>query len=120
MELLSKIAVIEPPSAYFAFTSGFKPKVTCIMRTISDIYQHLRKLHHYVGKAFITAFIDGIIPSNIEKELPLLPVRIRCMGIVIFTDNAKTEYQNSRNLTESLTKLHLEQSTAYNINKEII
>ena len=42
------------------------------------------------------------------------------MGIVIFTDNAKTEYQNSRNLTESLTKLHLEQSTAYNINKEII
>ena len=69
------------------------------MRAIPDICQHSRKLHHYVGKAFITAFIDGIIPSNIEKELPLLPVRIRCMGIVIFTDNAKTEYQNSRNLT---------------------
>ena len=39
------------------------------------------------------------------------------MEIVIFTDIAKTEYQNSRNITESLTKLHLEQSTEYNINR---
>ena len=33
------------------------------------------------------------------------------MIIVIFADIAKTEYQNSRNITESLTKLHLEQTT---------
>ena len=39
------------------------------------------------------------------------------MEIAIFTDIAKTEYQNSRNITESLTKLHLEQSTEYNINR---
>ena len=39
------------------------------------------------------------------------------MEIVIFADIAKTEYQNSRNITESLTKLHLEQSTEYNINR---
>ena len=37
--------------------------------------------------------------------------------IVIFADIAKTEYQNSRNITESVTKLHLEQSTEYNINR---
>ena len=35
------------------------------------------------------------------------------MGIVIFADIGKTEYQNSRNITESLTKLLLEQSTNY-------
>ena len=40
------------------------------------------------------------------------------MGIVIFADIAKTEYQNSRNITESLTKLHLEQTTEYNINRD--
>ena len=39
------------------------------------------------------------------------------MEIVIFADIAKMEYQNSRNITESLTKLHLEQSTEYNINR---
>ena len=39
------------------------------------------------------------------------------MEIVIFADIAKTEYQNPRNITESLTKLHLEQSTEYNINR---
>ena len=39
------------------------------------------------------------------------------MEIVIFADITKTEYQNSRNITESLTKLHLEQSTEYNINR---
>ena len=39
------------------------------------------------------------------------------MEIVIFADIAKTEYQNSRNITESLTKLHLEESTEYNINR---
>ena len=38
------------------------------------------------------------------------------MGIVIFADIAKTEYQNSRKITESLAKLNLEQSTEYNIN----
>ena len=39
------------------------------------------------------------------------------MEIAIFADIVKTEYQNSRNITESLTKLHLEQSTEYNINR---
>ena len=37
--------------------------------------------------------------------------------IVIFADIAETEYQNSRNITESLTKLHLQQSTEYHINR---
>ena len=40
------------------------------------------------------------------------------MGIVIFVDIAKTKYQNSRNITESFTKLHLEQTIEYNINRD--
>ena len=40
------------------------------------------------------------------------------MEIVIFTDIVKTEFQNSKNITESLTKLHLEQSTDYNTNRD--
>ena len=40
------------------------------------------------------------------------------MGIVIFVDFGKTKYQNSGNITESLTKLYLEQSTEFNINRK--
>ena len=40
------------------------------------------------------------------------------MGIVIFAYIAKTEYQDSRNITEPLTKLHLEQTTEYNISRD--
>ena len=105
LELLAKIAVIEPQSAYCAFTAGFKHKVTYTMRTIPDICQHLQKLDQYVEKVFIPVLVDRHIPSNVERKLLFLPVKLGSMGI------AKTEYQNSRNITESLTKLHLEQTT---------
>ena len=88
------------------------------MRTIPDICKYLQKLDHYVEKVCILAFTDGHIPSNIERELLSLPVKLRGTGIVILANIAKTERQNSRNITKSLTKLHLEQYTAFNINRE--
>ena len=89
------------------------------MRTIPDIFQQLQKLNQYVEKVFIPALIDGHIPNNVEKKLLSLPVKPGGMRIVIFADIAKMEYQNSRNITESLIKQHLEQSTEYNINRSI-
>ena len=115
MELLSKIATIEPQSAYCAFTAGFKHKVTYTMRTIPDICQHLQKLNQYVEHVFTPALIYGHIPSNVESKLLSLHMKLGGMGIVIFADITKTEYQNSRNITESLTKLHLEQTTDYSM-----
>ena len=117
MELLPKIAAIEPQSAYCAFTADLKHKVTYTIRTIPDICQHLQKLDKYVEKVFIPALIDGHIPNNVERKLLSLPVKLGGMGIVMFADIAKTEYQNSRNITKSLKKLHLEQTTEYNINR---
>ena len=66
LELLSKIAAIEPQSAYYAFTASFKHKVTYIMRTIPDICQHLQKLEQCIEKVFIPALIDGHTPNNIR------------------------------------------------------
>ena len=40
------------------------------------------------------------------------------MEIIIFADIGKADYQESRNIIESLIPLHLEQSTEYNINRE--
>ena len=88
------------------------------MRTIFDICQHLQKLDRYVEKYFLQTLFDVHIPSNIERKLLLLPVELGGMGIGIFADIAKMEYQISRNITESLTKLRLEQTTEYNINRE--
>ena len=88
------------------------------MRTILDICQHLQKLDHYAEKVFITALTSRHIPNSIERKLPSLPVKLGGMRFVIFADVAKTEYPNSRNITKSLKKLHLEQSTEYNIIRE--
>ena len=90
------------------------------MRAIPDICQHLQRLDQYIEKIFMPALIDGHIPNNVKRkrELLSLPVKLGGMGIVIFADIAKTEYQNSRNITESLKKLHLEQTSKYNINRE--
>ena len=73
---------------------------------IPDICGHLQKLDQYVEKVFIPALIDGHIPNNVERKLLSLPVKLGGMGIVIFVDIFETEYQNSRSITESLTKLH--------------
>ena len=69
------------------------------MRTIPDICQHLQMLDQYVGKFFILALIDGHIPKNVKRKLLSLPVKLGGMGIAIFADIAKTEYQNSRKIT---------------------
>ena len=68
-------------------------------------------------KFFIPVLIDGHISINIERKLLSLSVKRGGTKIVIFADIAEKEYQNSRNIIESLTKLHLKQSTAYNINR---
>ena len=113
-----KIAAIKPQSVYCTFTTTFKDKVTYNIRAIPDICQHLQKLDHHFEKVFIPALIDEYIPNNIERKLPSLTVKLERMWLVIFAGIVKTEYQNSRNIIESLTKPHLGQSTEYNIHRE--
>ena len=43
-EVLSKIAALEPQSAYCVFVGGFKHKVTYTIRTVPNICRHLEKL----------------------------------------------------------------------------
>ena len=90
------------------------------MGTIFDIFEHLQKLDWCFEKDFILTLTYGHIPNNIKTILLQLSVKLGGMGIVIFTDIAKMEYPNSRSITESLSKLHLEQTTEYNISREEI
>ena len=63
------------------------------MRTIpTNTYKILMII---LKKVFIiAAFIDGYIPSNIERELLSLPVKLGGIEIVIVSDITKTEYQD--------------------------
>ena len=100
--------------------------VYCLFQAQSNLYHEedsgylptFIELDQYVEKVFIPALIDGHIPNNVERKLLSSSVKLGAMGIVIFADDAKTEYQNSRNIPESLTKLYLEQTTEYNINRD--
>ena len=120
LEVLSKIAVVEPQTAHCAFVGGFKYKVTYTMRTVPDIRKHLEKLDQAVDAKFIPTLTDGHFCNEMERKLLSLPVKYGGMGIVTFCDIAENEYNNSRAVTASLIKFQLEQNTAYSVNREEI
>ena len=120
LEVLSKIAVVEPQTAHCVFVGGFKYKVTYTMRTVPDIRKHLEKLDQTVDAKFIPTLTDGHFCNEMERKLLSRPVKYSGMGIVTFCDIAENEYNNSRALTASLIKFQLEQNTAYSVNREEI
>ena len=50
LEILSKIAAIEPRAMYCAFVGGFKHKVTYTFRIVPNTRKHLEKLDQAVDK----------------------------------------------------------------------
>ena len=89
------------------FVDGFKHKV---VYTIRAIHKHLEKLDQAVDTKFIPTFADGHFCNEMERKLLSLPVKYGGIGLVMFCDIAENEYNNSRAVTLSLIKLHLEQN----------
>ena len=118
LEVLSKIAAVEPQAAYCAFVGGFKHKVTYTIRTVPNIRKHLEKLDQAVDTKFIPTLTNGHFYNEMERKLPSLLVKYDGMGIVILCDITENEYNNSTVVTASLTKLHLEQNAACSVNRE--
>ena len=54
LKILSKIAEIEPQSAYCAFVTGFKSKLTFLLRTIPDIQDLLKPIEDTIMYDFFT------------------------------------------------------------------
>ena len=105
LEVLNKIAVVEPQTAYCAFVSGFKHKVTHTIRTVPDICKRLKKLNQAVDTKFIPSLTDGHFFNEMKRKLLSLPVKYGEMGITIFCDIAENKYRNSRAVTASSIKL---------------
>ena len=70
---MSKIAETEAQSAYAAFVSGFKSKLTYFIRPIPDISELLLPLEHTIRQKFIPAIPGGQICSDNEGILLSLP-----------------------------------------------
>ena len=94
LEVLSKIAMVEPQAACCAFVGGFKHKVTHTIRTVPNIRKHLEKLDQAVDTKFIPTITDGNFCNEIERKLLSLLVKYGGMGIVIFCDITENEYNN--------------------------
>ena len=120
LHMLSKIAEIEPQAAYCAFTAGFKHKITFIMRTVPSIKDHLKQLDDFIDKHFIPKLVTGHILNETERSLLSLPVKFGGLGLVIFSKIADMEFNNSRKLTEPLSKLQLQQINTYDVQNDEI
>ena len=118
IEILSQIAKIEPQAAYCCFTTGFKHKITYIMRTTPNIKEELLRLDETISNKFIPSIIENKICGNNERHLLSLPTKLGGMGIPIFSEISENEYQNSSRLTKEHVSLILRQERSYEIQHE--
>ena len=105
IEVLSQIAKIELQAAYCYFTTGFKHKVTYLMRTTSSIDEELRRLNDVINNKLMPSFTENKLCGNDERHLLSLPIKLGGMGIPIFSEISQTEFQNSLQLTEEHVSL---------------
>ena len=118
LETLAEIAKSEPQSAYTAFTSGFKHRMTYFMRTIPNLQDVLQPLDDTINTKFIPAITEGHNCSEDDRRLLALPVRLGGLGLPIFTELCEREFRNSTIITEQLTNKIIEQDPEYSFDTE--
>ena len=112
LNMLCDIARIESQAAYSCFVSGYKHKLTYIMRTIPNISHQLEKTDGLILTKFILAITDGIYVNPVEHYLFSLTAKYGGLGIPIFSQLAGIEFQNSQIMSEDLQNKTIEQERA--------
>ena len=78
-----EIAKLEPQAAYSAFVSGFRHKLTYMMRTIPNIGHILSKIDDIINQEFIPAVTGGKVVNESERKLLSLPVKYGGLALPI-------------------------------------
>ena len=116
--VLSKIAKVDPHSAYAAYTHGLRHKFSFAMRTIPNSCEMLQPLENAIRNMLIPALTEQYQISEIERDLIALPVRYGGLGIPNPCKEAEYEFENSTKLTNKLTNAIINQDTYVPENKE--
>ena len=109
LNTLSDIARFDPQAAYSCFVSGYKHKLTYIMRTIPNISHQLEKIDDLILRKFIKAITGGIYVNSVERYLLSLPAKYGGLGIHIFSGLTDIEFQNSQIMSEDPRNKIIEQ-----------
>ena len=112
ISVLSKIAKIDPHSAYTAYTHGLRHKYTYVMRTIPNAGNLLQPLENAIRNQLIPTLTEQHQISEIERSLIALPVKLGGLGIPNPCKDAQHEFENSIHLTKNLTDAIINQTTA--------
>jgi len=121
ISMLSKIALTEPQAAYTCFTSGYKHKLTYLMRTIPNISELLTPLDEIILNQFIPSITGDMKCSMDDRMLLALHPKLGGLGIPIFSkiSDVDVEYSNSKLLTRDLCDKIIRQEVKYEANNEI-
>ena len=103
LQMLCKVAWLEPQGAYSCFLTGFKHNPTFYMRIIPNIISNLKRLDEVITIKLITAITSGVNFSDMERKLMSLPPKQSGTGILIFCDIADRKYEFSQMLSTNLT-----------------
>ena len=102
LTMLSKIAKFAPHESYICFTSGYKHKISYMMRTIPEMKDHLECIDDLITTDLIPSITGGIQVTLNERLLFSLPTSMGGLGIPIFSSKADSEFSNSLKLTSML------------------
>ena len=103
LQMLCKVAWLEPQAVYSCFVTGFKHNPTFYMKTIPKISSHLKRLDEVITTEFIPEITSGINCSDIERKLMWLPRKLGGTGIPRFFDIPDREFEFSQMLSNDLT-----------------
>ena len=89
------VNLVRQLAAYAAFIAGFCGRLNYFIRTTPNLSTILHELDQVITNELIPAITDGLVLSSEERVLLSLPVKLGGLGIPIFAESCKTEYQNS-------------------------
>ena len=118
LEILSKIAEIQPQAAYSAYMFGLKHKFTFFLRTVPDIADYLFPIEETLRSLFIPAITGGHICSDAERVLLALPVKFGGLGVQNLCEIANTELLSSKEITRELYENVITQNNDFQIHSE--
>ena len=108
LDKLSEFAKSQPQAAYAAFVHGQQSKFNYFMRTIPEMEAHMKAMDEKIESKFLPALLDCEI-SPLERRLFSLPTRLGGLGIHLYAEKSKNDFDSSCKISKPLTSVIIRQ-----------